>query len=187
MSGAGEQESAGSGSAVPASGLPLSEMKQQFSLAYVRLVVAAAGCSVKSHSTDYDGVDITIASSADWETFWGPEFELQVKCTSQERVVREDVIAWQMDARPFRKLTNPKRFCPAYLGVLLVPGDPETWLDQDEARLITKSRMYWQRAAELGELRPDAATKTVHLPRSNLFDVAQLHGIMKSIGDGGDA
>jgi hypothetical protein len=54
--------------AQPAGGLPLTEKKQQFSLAYVGIVVAAAGCWVKHHTTDYDGVDITIASSAEYET-----------------------------------------------------------------------------------------------------------------------
>lgn len=185
MPAASQQNLTGSGSAGSAGELPLNEKKQQFSLAFVRLVVAAAGCSVKSHETDYDGVDITIASSGDWETYYCPEFELQVKCTSQDDLLRTDSLAWQMEAKPYRKLTNPKRFCPAYLGVLLVPNDPDAWLEQDETRLITESRMYWQRAADLGTISSTATVKTVHLPRSNQFDVVQLRDIMKSIGDGG--
>jgi hypothetical protein len=59
--------------------LPLNERKQQFSFAYVRMVVAAAGCSVKTHATDYDGVDITIASSSDYATYYCPEFELSTE------------------------------------------------------------------------------------------------------------
>lgn len=44
--------------------LPMNARQEQFSLAFVRMVVAAAGCSIKCHETDYDGVDITIVSSA---------------------------------------------------------------------------------------------------------------------------
>ncbi|WP_157172842.1 hypothetical protein [Nocardia exalbida] len=37
-------------------GLPITARLEQFSIAFVRMVAAAAGCSVKSHETDYDGV-----------------------------------------------------------------------------------------------------------------------------------
>lgn len=163
--------------------LPLSAMKEQFSLGYVHMVASAAGFSIKSHGTDYDGVDVTIFSSAEYETFYCPQFELQVKCTSQRNVVRQDSIAWSLDAGPFRKLTNKKRFIPAYLGVLVVPGDPETWLEQDQEKLLTRSRMYWQAASLLGEIDGDADTKTVHLPLGNLFDVPHLRSIMETMGD----
>jgi hypothetical protein len=168
----------------PPDSLPLSAMKEQFSLGYVHMVASAAGCSIKHHATDYDGVDITIVSSADYETFWGPQFELQMKCTSQRSVIRPGSVAWRLEAKPFRKLTNKNRYIPAYLGILVVPGDPETWLEQDQEKLLTRSRMYWQAAAMLGEVDGDADTKTVHLPRSNLFDVPQLRHIMASIGNG---
>jgi hypothetical protein len=141
--------------------LPLNERKQQFSFGYVRMVVAAAGCSVKSHATDYDGVDITIASSADYATYYCPEFELQLKCTGRQDLYRDDRVAWTMKEKPFTKLTNLKRFNPAYLGVLVVPPEPDAWLDQNEDRLVTRSRLYWAK-------------------------VPQLLGIMKSIGEGGD-
>lgn len=71
--------------------------------------------------------------------------------------------------------------------MLLVPGDYRAWLDQDETGLVSQSRMYWQRAKDLEPIADAAATKTAYLPRSNLFDVEQLRGIMKTIADGGDA
>ena len=45
--------------------------------------------------------------------------------------------------------------------------------------------MYWAPAADLGEIAEGAASKTVHVPASNLFDVSQLRSIMEAIGDGG--
>lgn len=167
-------------------GLPKTASQEQFSLAFVQMVAAAAGCSIKSHSTDYDGVDITIVSSASYKTYFGPQFELQVKCTTQQRYLTEEHLAWPMKAKPFTKLTRADRYIPAYLGVLLVPVDMRTWLDQDHDRLITRSRLYFERAANLGDLPEGQDGKTVHLPRSNLFDVAGLEAIMATIGDGGD-
>lgn len=104
--------------------LPLNEMKQQFSLGFVHMVVSAAGCSIKYHATDYDGVDITIASSTRYERYFGPQIELQVKCTAQTSLLTSDTMSWQLEAKPFRLLTDPNSYLPRFLGVLIVPVDP---------------------------------------------------------------
>lgn len=161
-------------------------MKQQFSLAFVQMVVSAAGCSIKEHKTDYDGVDITIVSSMDYIKHFGPQIELQVKCTSQKRLRTSTAMKWTLEADRFRKLTNPKSYLPRFIGVLLVPDEPSSWLCQDERQLLTKSRMYWERASELGTIEDGQNTKMVHLPRSNILNVMQLQDIMKTIGDGGE-
>ncbi|WP_236655348.1 DUF4365 domain-containing protein [Streptacidiphilus carbonis] len=166
--------------------LPITARQEQFSLAYVRLVAAAAGCSIKCHETDYDGVDITISSSAEYDTFYCPEFELQLKCTTQQRYLTDGDMAWPMKAEPFARLTNPKRYVPAFLGVLLVPEDPSVWLDHNDKGLLAKGTMFWQRACHLGATAQGRGSRTVHLPRTNVFDVSQLLGIMRTIGEGGD-
>lgn len=167
-------------------GLPMSAAKEGFSLGFVRMVAAASRCSVKSHDADYDGVDITIVSSAEYQIHYGPQFELQVKCTSQIHRLNDEYMSWRLDDRAFTKLTHPKRYLDAYLGVLVVPPSPDGWLDQNESRLLTQSRMYWQRADKLGTIDSDATGKTVRLPRSNLFSVRQLLDIMRDIGGRGD-
>jgi hypothetical protein len=139
----------------PRNQLPETEMKQQFSLAFVQMVVSAAGCSIKEHKTDYDGIDITIVSSVDYIEVFGPQIELQVKCTAQERLRTETTMRWTLEADRFTKLTNPKTFLPRFIGVLLVPAEPSSWLSQDEEQLITKSCMYW--ACYLTQIRAIAA------------------------------
>lgn len=165
--------------------LPMTARLEQFSIGFVRMVAAAAGCSVKSHATDYDGVDITVTSSADYEVWHGAEIELQLKCTTQQGLLRDESLAWRMEAQALRKLTL-KRFTPPVLGVLLVPRDDECLLDLNEDRLLTESRMYWQHGHLLDHnVAADQASKTVHLPRSNLFDVPSLLKIMQEVGEGG--
>ncbi|MFD9442463.1 DUF4365 domain-containing protein [Streptomyces sp. NPDC060006] len=163
----------------------MTAQQEHFSLAFTHLVTYAAGFSIKSHQTDFDGVDVTIVSSAEYQTFYCPEFELQLKCTTRQDLLREDHLAWTLEAKPFQKLTNPRRYLQAVLGVLLIPNAPAALLEQDEERLLTRSRMYWQWADQLGTLPEGQESKTVRLPRSNLFDVSGLQGIMKTIGEGG--
>ncbi|WP_433710927.1 DUF4365 domain-containing protein [Nocardia sp. CA-084685] len=74
-------------------GLAASARQEQFSLAFIRMVAAAAGCSIKSHATDYDGVDITIVASAEYERYYCPEFEMQLKCTTQHHLLKTSHLA----------------------------------------------------------------------------------------------
>ncbi|MGW6741694.1 DUF4365 domain-containing protein [Streptomyces sp. NPDC055025] len=163
--------------------LPMTARQENISLAFTRLVTYAAGCAVKTHDTDYEGVDLTLTSSADYKRYCGVEFELQLKATTQSRYLTDTHMAWPMKVKPYRKLTRPKRYIRAYLGVLLLPEDADTWLTVNEDRLIAEGRMYWEAADLFPSASGDAATKTVHLPRSNLFVGEQLLGIMKTIGD----
>lgn len=168
-------------------GLPLSAMKEQFSLAFIRLVVAAAGFTILTRETDYDGVDLTIEAPGDHEWAWSPRFDLQVKCTSQRELVGPKSVRWRMDAGPSRKLIDPRRIIPAFLAVLVVPEDPDAWLNGGEEWLAVKGEMYWARVRDLGGIDDSVASTTVHIPTSNLFDVSQLRGIVASLRGGGVA
>ncbi|MFF5519052.1 DUF4365 domain-containing protein [Streptomyces coeruleorubidus] len=163
--------------------VPITALQEHFSVSFTRMIAYAAGCSIKPHETDYEGVDITIVSSTEYRGYYGPQFELQLKCTYQESLLKDDSMTWQMKAKPFRKLTRRKRYIPAYLGVLLIPREPEPWLRTDEWGLFTRSRMFWESADNLRHDGPIKEYHTVHLPRRNLFTGEQLLGIMKTIGD----
>ncbi|MEU3341967.1 DUF4365 domain-containing protein [Streptomyces sp. NPDC006668] len=166
--------------------LPMTAREEQISLAFTRMITYAAGCAVKTHDTDYEGVDLTITSSVEYKRILGPQFDLQLKATIQHSRLTDEHLAWPMKVKPFRKLVrgnNGKRHIPAYLGVLLLPEDATRWVDVDENRLITESRMFWQAASRFPSETTSQLTHTVHLPRSNLFTVEQLLRIMESIGN----
>lgn len=97
-----------------------------------------------------------------------------LKCTTQHNLLRDDHLAWKMEAKPFAKLTNPKRYNEAFLGVLVIPRAPDPWVELSDNGLRTASRLYWRHAANLGTIAEGQESKTVHLPRSNLFDAAGL-------------
>ncbi|ATE53643.1 DUF4365 domain-containing protein [Actinosynnema pretiosum] len=166
-------------------GLPRSAAQEQFSLAYVQLVAAAGGYSIKRHETDYDGVDLTLYGSGPYSGY-KPEFEMQLKCTRQQSLLKADHLAWSMKRKPFEKLTLGKRYIPALLGVIIIPEGIDDLLSISEDGLVTTCRMYWQWRQELGTIQEGSKTKTVRLPRSNLFDVHGLQKIMETIEEGGE-
>jgi hypothetical protein len=166
--------------------LPMTAREEQISLAFARMVTYAAGCAVKTHDTDYEGVDLTITSSVEYKRILGPQFDLQLKATIQHDRLAAEHLAWPMKVKPYRKLVrgnDGKRHIPAYLGVLLLPRDATKWIVVDENRLMTESRMFWQAASAFPGETTARMIQTVHLPRSNVFTVEQLLQIMKAIGD----
>lgn len=167
----------------PPDSLPLDQMKEQLSIAYVRMIVAAAGCSASVNSTDFDAVDIGVHSSASYEVRDEPRFDVQLKCTSQD-VVRDEHVSWKVDERTHRKLTNPKRAVPAVIGVLVVPQDAGLWLDHDEERLLTASTMYYMEGRHMPPLPSGQGSITLHIPRRNLFNVNSVLDLMHDIGNG---
>jgi hypothetical protein len=90
-----------------------------------------------------------------------------------------------MAAGPFRKLIQPRRVIPAFLAVMVVAEESKRWLEWEDDWIRVNANMYWVRATNLGGIADGAATKTVHIPKGNLFDVSQLRSIIESIGDGG--
>ncbi|MFE2476425.1 DUF4365 domain-containing protein [Streptomyces sp. NPDC059389] len=166
--------------------LPMTAREEQISLAFTRMITYAAGCAVKTHDTDYEGVDLTITSSVEYQKILGPQFDLQLKATIQHDRLNDEHMTWPMKVKPYRKLVrgnDGKRHIPAYLGVLLLPEDATEWVKVDENRLITESRMFWQAASAFPSETTSTTTHTVHLPRSNLFTVEQLLRIMEAIGN----
>ena len=151
---------------LPDDSLPVSTMKEQLSLAYAKMLTAAAGCSVASYSTDHDSIDISIRSSAEYSKKVGPLLDVQLKCTSQ-KVVHQHHVSWKIDERTHRKLTAPKRTCPIILAVLVVPNDHNNWLDLDENRLLTESVMYWIPGVDIGEFPLGQEKMTVQIVKGH--------------------
>ena len=171
-------------STLPDDSLSESTMKEQLSLAYAKMLAAAAGCSVAGYTTDEDAIDISIRSSAEYAYRDGPQLDIQLKCTGQD-VVRQHHIAWRLDERTHGKLIKTKRTCPIILAVLVVPHALNDWLEIDETKLMTKSVMYWVNGVDIPKAFPAGQDKmTVQLPKKNRLTRDSLLGIMHEIGEG---
>lgn len=174
---------AGTPPAPPRGTLSLSAMKEQLSVAHISMLAAAAGLVRGDWSTDYDGVDMTIKSSARYPGLSGTELDVQLKCTSQVDLLTDEHLAWSLHRLGYEKLQDPERFSLGILAVLVVPESYDDWLDQDEERLLANSRMYYSVATDWDPIAEGAASKTVHCPRANVLDVDSLLGLMSLSAD----
>ncbi|QTI88997.1 DUF4365 domain-containing protein [Streptomyces sp. AgN23] len=175
----------------PLRALPLNAVKERVSLARLELVVSAAGFHLRDPRADYDAIDVVIASSAEYEQYYAPSLETQMKCTTSPHVARrrtDGSLSFSLDGESYRKLSNPKRYSAALFVALVLPGtdDPAAWAVQTEDGLYSPGVLLWSNPKKWPPLPSAQKSGTVPLRTMDVLDVSQLQGIMKSVGDGGD-
>lgn len=155
---------------VPEGSLPVSAMKEDLSLAYLNMIASACGLTVGDWAQDYDGRDTTLSSSVDfYPDMYGPKVDVQLKCTGQSSVQRDDSIAWPLKSHVYDMLSRRNRSTPALLCVLVVPEEVGHWLITDQLGLLARCHMFWQWGHLFAPVRPGQDSQTVHLPRENLL------------------
>ncbi|WP_356882734.1 DUF4365 domain-containing protein [Arthrobacter sp. YD2] len=166
---------------VPQGSIPKSAMQEQVSRAYIHMVASAAGLTVGTWGTDYDGIDVTLRSKVDFGGLvgsLGSELDIQLKCTGQKTTVRPNTIAWSLDKRTAELLADPRRYTMGVFCVMVVPPDPGHWLHHSVEGLLARSHMYWIRGRDI----PSPGTNqsvTVHLPKSNILRPQDVLDLMQ--------
>jgi hypothetical protein len=182
-----------SGTAFPdvhQSGVPYGQLhdtscKEQISIAYAQAVTSAARCSLENIRVDYQGIDATIRQSAQHDLLDTVSLDVQLKCTASGALTT-DHLAFSLDKAKYDKLRNTRRLDDAILIVMLVPPNLEAWLKQSHSTLELAHAAYWVNLRGMPDIG-SAGSTTVHLPRTNLFNVEQLLGMLARIGSGGHA
>lgn len=155
------------------------EQKQQLSIAYVHAVASRAGYACQVVLVDDDSVDVELAARGrvhEHAVLMSPKLQVQLKATSQG-VLKADHVAFPLPRKNYDEL-RVATMCPRLLVVLLLPANPEEWLEQTEERMITRRSAYW--CSLLGMPASDnSETVSIRLPRSNVLSVENLRLLME--------
>ena len=147
---------------------------EQLSLAYIRAVAASAGYQVTRPELDVDSVDGVLASS----TGHRPKIEFQAKATSRN-LLRQDGIHFPLPVKNYKEL-RIDAINPRILIVLIMPQEPQEWINQTNDALCLRHCAYWKSLKEEPETDNDQSI-TVYVPLDNVFDSTQLTGMMQRI------
>lgn len=162
--------------------MDLNKQKEQFSIAYVRAVIAAAGYNVYKMEVDEDSVDLGIGATASLDLPLRPRLDLQLKCTANEDVLRDEFIHFPLRIKNYDDLRN-SGLVPQALVVVLVPSEVADWLYQTEEELVLRRCGYW--LSLLGEPEVDnTESVTVRIPRAQQFTPLAVQDMMRRINDG---
>lgn len=172
-------------SGTPFGQLNSSQAKEQFSLAYLHAVATSARCTLSDPKVDNERVDVTIRQTASHTLYSSANVDVQLKCSSLD-IMKSDGIHFKLDGDHYNDLADPKRYDPVILVVLHVPRDPSQWLSypggSPASGMTLKNVAHW---VSLNGANPTTqGTKTVVLPKANVFDVSNLLGILSRIGNG---
>ncbi|ANL70606.1 hypothetical protein AMC83_CH00572 [Rhizobium phaseoli] len=162
----------------------ISARQEAFSRAYIRAVAAVAGCTVATPETDNDKVDWMISSRVRGTKFTKPQINLQAKCLLGGAAEGER-ISYSLDIDTYDNLRDQQVTNPRILVVVLAPIHPEDWIIQDEAQLVLKHCAYWLSLKGEPDV-PNSASKTVYLPRLNIFTPKVLQAMMSRTSNGED-
>ena len=104
---------------------------------------------------------------------------MQIKCTAEE-IVRGEQVFFALKRKNYDdlRLSAESLLVPRILVVVGVPDSESEWLQQTEEEMSMRRCAYWMSLRDLPETGNPAGV-TVRMPRSNLFDVVNLRGLME--------
>jgi len=158
-----------------------SARKEEFSYAYIHAIAATAGYAVSlpSRDADADGVDRTIGARGVVGEMRSPKFDVQVKCTSDQRGDQAS-ITFDLALKNYDELRATNISLPRILIVVFVPDDLGEWLHQSETELCMRHCAYWV-SLKGASRTTNTTTIRIDVPRDNLLSVEALHNLMSRV------
>jgi hypothetical protein len=156
--------------------MDLSQRKEQYSHAYVRAVASVAGFSVSIPEVDDDSIDLQLSGRSIEGLPLRPRLDIQLKCTSDD-VIRDHQVVYPLKRKNYDELRITEFLVPRLLVVVHVPESEEAWLRHSEDELAMRRCGYWLSLFGMAETT-NTSTVSIYLPRTNVFDVAGLRGLM---------
>jgi len=157
----------------------VNQCKEDFSEAYLRSVVAAAGCHLENVTRDYEGIDAYVVRYGHKGSL--PDAALRVQLKATHTVAwYDDRLSYSLPIKNYEKLRLRRSNSPAILVLVVVPADPADWTDQDEESLDLFRAGYWM--SLLGGPEVDnRSSLTIRIPRANLLTAEELERIMDRV------
>ncbi|MEM6471936.1 MAG: DUF4365 domain-containing protein [Planctomycetota bacterium] len=168
--------------------MDISQRKEQFSQAFVRAVASTAGFAVYEPSVDDDSIDCGLAQRGGGGTVRSPKLDLQLKCGAKSSggiSIDDQKVTYRLKVKNYNDLRAPNCLVPRVLVVVLVPSnDLEHWLTESDESLTLNSSAFWVSLRGKSETSVAGDKVTVHLPRSQRFNVEQIQALMNQISEG---
>ena len=157
---------------------------EQFSRAYVKAIAAAAGCTYQRAGPDIDVVDVILKRATSTGLRRSPQLDVQLKSTYKD-CVQGDQVAYALDIPTYDNLRATDFAVPRILVVVLMNPEFENWTKHSETELDLFRCGYWVSLKGQPAVS-NSSTKTVYLPRIQVFDPTGLDGIFNRLANAQD-
>ncbi len=168
--------------------LPDSKIQEGLSVAYIKAICNKAGHDLKFSEND-NGVDITVSKlairSGNKVYPTGHNLDIQAKST-YNFTEEEDFIKYSIKTKNYNDLVQSGRGSPIIFVLLCMPREKERWLYQTEENLRISKCAYWC-SLEGEEMAPsEESTKTIRIPKTNIFSETTMMRMMEDIKENGE-
>lgn len=158
------------------------KQQEQFSIAYIRAIVAVAGYALEEIIVDEDSVDCSITQRGNERTF--PIIEslrVQLKCTYAHKPNSEDLI-YPLSVKNYNDL---RRNCinPRVLVVLHIPKNFEEWIQQNENSITLNHLAYWKSIKGMPETQ-NKDSVSIKIPTTQVITIDTLRNLMNKLANG---
>jgi hypothetical protein len=154
-----------------------------FARAYVQAVAAVVGCHATKPDVDDDSVDLIFMRRTLDGPVRSPRLDVQLKTTARDPLA-EEMLTLELSIKNYDDLRGDDVSTPRLLVVVVVPSELHEWMNHSEVELAMRRCGYW--LSLRGEPPvTNAATKTVHLNRRQVFDASALEAIFRRLQAGG--
>ena len=163
-------------------------IEEDLSKAFVMAIGAKAGYSVdldRPHDYTVDGTfhEIIIFENQRNESGYSIDFQLKA---SKNCIIENDYIKYDFDAKTYNyfiRRVNSRNSTPFILILLVLPDNPEEWLNITEESLILKRACYWYKM-EKQEPTSNQNSKRICIPKNQLLTPESLKELFNQVKNG---
>jgi hypothetical protein len=161
--------------------LPMTQIEERLSMAYVQAVVARAGAVILTPDLDY-GVDAYVFSlrrlSNGRVSQTGMGFPIQVKATT-DSVLEPNHVVYDMDVGDYNNLALFQGMTHPVLVLFRMPKCQDEWLLHCEDELALRSCCYWKVVDS--DPSDNKSKCRVRIPREQQFDSGAVQRLLDMV------
>lgn len=164
--------------------MDINAQMEQFSIAYLKAIIAAAGFKHQEESVDDDSIDITIIGKGfTGGNFRNPKIDVQVKSTYRD-CLTEEFLKYPLKKKNHDDLRGEDISSPRYLFVVKLPSDnPIDWLTTDDDNISLHNYCYWS-SLRFHEATTNDHNVTIPIPVSQKLTPDSLRELMIKASQG---
>ncbi|MDD5228878.1 MAG: DUF4365 domain-containing protein [Methylococcales bacterium] len=160
------------------------KQQEQFSIAYIRAIVSAAGYALEEITVDEDSIDCSVTQRGNGNTY--PEIEslrVQLKCTFAHKP-HAGYLNYPLSIKNYNDLRR-KCMNPRILVVLHVPKDCDDWIQHNENSITLNHLSYWVSIKGMPETYNEKNV-SIKIPTAQQFTIETLKNLMNKLANGED-
>ena len=159
------------------------QRQEELSRAYLHAVAAKCGFALGSWTQDQSCIDVTVGvvGVLGGGTLADPKLDVQLKCTANQSLIKEDHVALQVKRQHYDRLIA-RASVPKVLVVLVLPEQEGEWVVHSHEQLLLRRCAYYLVTTGLPGITTESTV--VHVPLVNVLSPDAMTAMLERLSRG---